>query len=94
MKSGPFDKLEEALYIWLKLQRERGSPITDPILMEKASELYKLLYKTSDDKPFTASVGFKWRFCQRYGIRNFAVFGEEISTNAEAAKQFIKVFLI
>ena len=37
MKSGSFDKLDEALYIWLKQQRERGSPITGPILMEKAS---------------------------------------------------------
>ena len=89
IKSSSFDKLNKALYIWLKQQRESGSPITGPILIKNVLELYKLLYKTSDDKPFTASGGFQWRFCQRYGIRNLAVVGEKLSANAEAAEQFI-----
>ena len=94
MKSGSFDKLDEVLFIWLKQQRERGSPITGPILMEKASDLSKLLYKTTDDKPFTASGGFQWRFFQRYRIRNLALVGEKLSETRRLQSNLSKIFLI
>ena len=94
MKSGSFDKLEEALYSWLKQQRERGSPITGHILMQKASELSKLLYKTSDDKPFTASGGFQWRFFQRYRIRNLALVGEKLNETRSLQSNLSKISLI
>ena len=39
-----FEKLDNALYIWLCQEREKDSPITGPILLEKASKLYRLIY--------------------------------------------------
>ena len=47
MKAGSFEKLDTALFIWLKQQREKGCPITGPVLMEKATELHRLLYGES-----------------------------------------------
>ena len=91
IKSGTFDKLDQALYIWLRQQREKGSPITGPILMEKAMEFHHLLYGESSQQ-FIASSGFQWRFCHRFGIRDLSISGEKLSSNTFAAEQFVKEF--
>ena len=93
IKAGSFDKLDEALYIWFRQAREAGSPVTGPIMMEKAAELHKLLYsKNKDIKPFTGSSGFQWRFCQRFGIKSLAISGEKLSSDSSAAKKFVEEF--
>ena len=38
VKGGVFDKLDSALYILFRQEREKGCPATGPILLEKASE--------------------------------------------------------
>ena len=43
MKGGMFDKLDSALYLWVQQQREKGIPITAPILLEKVSEFQSYL---------------------------------------------------
>ena len=91
IKSGSFDKLDQALYIWLRQQREKGSPITGPVLMEKAVEFHHLIYGESS-QPFIASSGFQWRFCKRFGIRNLSICGEKLSSNTFAAEQFVEEF--
>jgi len=40
VEGGWFHKLDSALYIWFRQEREKGSPI----LLEKASELHRLIY--------------------------------------------------
>ena len=57
IKYGGFDKLDSALYIWFRQQREKGCPVTGPILIGKASEFHCLIYGESS-KPFVASSGF------------------------------------
>ena len=41
---GWFDKLDNAFYIWFCQEREKGSPITGTVLLEKASELHSIIY--------------------------------------------------
>ena len=62
MRGGKLDKLDQALYIWFRQMRGKGVPVTGPILLEKANKYQALLYADSP-KPFTASYGFQWRFC-------------------------------
>ena len=44
VEGGVFDKLDSALYIWFRQEREKGCPVTGPILLEKASEFHRLIY--------------------------------------------------
>ena len=66
IKVGMFDKLDQALYLWFRQLREKGSPVTGPILLEKANEFHRLLYP-HNPKPFSTSYGFQWRFRNRFG---------------------------
>ena len=75
MRGGKFDKLDQALYIWFRQMRDKGVPVTGPILLGKANEYHALLYADSP-KPFTASYGFQWRFCNRFGIKSLSICGE------------------
>ena len=36
MKGGMYQKLDSALYLWFRQQREKGTPVTGPILLELA----------------------------------------------------------
>ena len=40
MKIGAFEKLDEALYIWFRQQREKDVPINGSLLTERAKVLY------------------------------------------------------
>ena len=91
MRDGKLDKLDQALYIWFRQMREKGVPITCPILLEKAKEYYALLYAGSP-KPFTASYGFPWRFCSRFGIKSLSICGEKLSADLISADEFMQNF--
>lgn len=67
-----------------------GTPISGPILCEKAVQLYKKLY--GKDAKFSGSTGWQWRFCKRHGIRNLSLQGEKLSANREASSDFIPYF--
>ena len=90
-KVGEYEKLDEALYIWFRQQRDKNIPVSGPLLLEKARILFVKLYGDSD-KQFTGSTGFQWRFCKRHGIRNLAIQGEKASADSEAAKDFQQEF--
>jgi len=91
MKNGSFDKLDSALCIWFRQQREKGCPVTGPILMEKASKFHRLIYGESS-KPFVASSGIQWRFCGRFGLRNLTISRKKLSSDSLSAEQFINGF--
>ena len=91
MKVGEYEKLDEALYIWFRQQRDKNIQVSGPLLMEKARILFVMLYGDSD-KHFTGSTGFQWRFCKRHGIRNLAIQGEKASADSEAAEDFQQEF--
>ena len=87
MKGGMYQKLDSALYLWFRQQREKGIPVTEPILLKKATEFYKLLYANSTAQ-FNASYGFQWRF----GIKNLAIPGEKVSVDVASADEFVSPF--
>jgi len=39
-KVGMYQKLDSAIYLWFRQQREKGIPVTGPILLEKATEFH------------------------------------------------------
>ena len=47
IKIGAFEKLDEALYIWFRQQREKDLLISGSLLTEKAKILYDQLYPDS-----------------------------------------------
>ena len=83
-------KHDEAVYIWFKQKRMEGTPISGPILCEKAVQLYKKMH--GEESVFSASTGWQWRFCKRHGIRNLSLQGEKLSANLEVGKDFVTYF--
>ena len=71
--------------------REKGVPVTGPILLEKANENHALLYADSP-KPFTASYGLQWRFWNRFGIKRLSICGEKLSADLISADEFVQNF--
>ena len=91
MKLGTFEKLDEALYIWFRQQREKNIPVSGSLLQEKARILYERLYPNSE-KRFVASTGFQWRFSKRHGLKNLAIQGEQASADTLTACEFQHYF--
>lgn len=90
MKVGDDQRLDQAVFVWFKQKRAEGVPISGPLLCEKALELGKIIQ--GEDTKFKASEGWKWRFCQRHGIRQLSFQGEKLSADKEAADQFVPKF--
>ena len=72
MRMGGDEKLDEAVYVWFRQKRQEKSPVTGPILCEKALQLSKIL-SGKNFKKFVASTGWLWRFCKRFGIRSLSL---------------------
>ena len=87
MKIGEYEKLDYALYIWFRQQRELNIPVSGALLQEKARVLYERLYPDATKK-FTASTSFQWRFCKRHGLKNLAIQGEQASADFVSACDF------
>ena len=82
--------LDQAVYLWFKQKRMERVPITGPILCEKAIQFSKAIH--GEAAAFTASEGWKWRFCQRHGIRQLSLQGEKMSADSDAAHDFVVSF--
>ena len=89
MKLGADKNVEEALYVWFKQKQMEGVPISGLMLQEKAIVLNEKLHGKTG---FKASDGWKWRFCQRYGVHQLSVQGEKLSSDADQAKEFVVSF--
>ncbi len=74
------EELDKAVYLWFFQQRCKGTPISGPLLMGKALQLYPLLYP-NDPNPssFKAGTGWLKRFKERHGVRALSVQGESRS---------------
>ncbi|XP_028660410.1 jerky protein homolog-like [Erpetoichthys calabaricus] len=70
--------------------RDKGVPISGPILQQKALHFRNEFNEGNPD--FTASVGWldRWKKC--YGIRQLCVCGEKLSSNFEEMEAFKKRF--
>lgn len=89
MKHCEFEKTSEALFLWFTQLREKGSPVSGPMLKSKALDFHKKFY---NDEPFTASVGWLDRWKKRYGIRQLNITGEKLSADSEAVVKFKEDF--
>lgn len=83
------ESLDEALLMWFEQQRERGVPISGPILKEKALSLNQ---KLGGDPSFTASIGWLSRWKDRHGVRQLTITGESLSGAVLDAEEFKKKF--
>ncbi|XP_060845640.1 jerky protein homolog-like [Rhopalosiphum padi] len=75
--------------MWFCQERRKGTPISGPIIKEKAIALHKKLEAGSE---FTASEGWIDRWKTRHGVRFVSITGEKLSADAEAAKKFAMKF--
>ena len=82
MRLGDDKRLDQALYLWFKQKHMEGVPATGPLLYETIN----------GETKFPASEGWKWRFCQRHGIRQLSVQGEKLSGDEEEADKFVSEF--
>lgn len=87
MKRSEYEKVSEALYQWFRVQREKGTPISGPILQEKALKFYQD-FKEEGEPEFTASSGWLDRWKQRYGIKQLSICGERLSANSNSECEF------
>ena len=87
LKVGAYEKLDEALYIWILQQREKDVPVTGVLLQEKARLLYEWLYPDTTT-PFVASIGFRSRFIKRHNLHCISIQGEQVSADIISACEF------
>ncbi|MFS1564416.1 MAG: hypothetical protein ACL7AX_13685 [Candidatus Arsenophonus phytopathogenicus] len=81
--------VDDALWIWFMQERRKGTPISGPILKEKALMLHS---KIENGGEFTASEGWLTRWKHRHGINYLSVSGEKLSADTAAASSFTDHF--
>ncbi|XP_043263622.1 jerky protein homolog-like [Colletes gigas] len=79
--------LDSAIFRWFSQQRVIGTPISGPILCEKALQLNS---KMGGNDNFRASNGWLENFKKRHGIRLLNIQGGKLSADMEAAEIFKK----
>ncbi|XP_043254135.1 jerky protein homolog-like [Colletes gigas] len=70
--------VDDAVFQWFLQNRDKGVPISGPILCEKALEFNE---KLKGNPNFKASSGWLEKFKSRHGIRELNVSGEKLSTS-------------
>lgn len=90
MKPAENHKLDDALFYWFTQVREKGSPISGPILQEKAMSLNK---EMGGDQNFAASLGWLDRWKKRHGVRQIGICGEKLSADSTEMEFFKGKFL-
>ncbi|GFT38174.1 uncharacterized protein TNCV_4052591 [Trichonephila clavipes] len=71
------------------IERQRGPPFSGPIIQEKAIQLNKLM---NGDASFSASIGWLDRWKKRHGVRQLTNTGEKLSSDFDAAKEYVTTF--
>lgn len=89
LKKGKFPEVEDALLEWLKFQRSKLTPISGPILREKAAQLAKLL----NVNDFKISDGWLEGFKKRHGIVFRSIAGEKTNVNEGDIHVWLEVTL-
>lgn len=89
MKQSVYTQVDEALFLWFTQEREKGTPLSGPIVQEKAVQLNTLM---NGDPSFSASTGWFDRFKKRHGIRQLTITGEKLSSDHNAAQEYLNKF--
>ncbi|XP_004618738.2 jerky protein homolog [Sorex araneus] len=77
------EHLDRVLYEWFLGRRAEGVPVSGPMLIEKARDLYEQMGLT---EPCVFSGGWLWRFKARHGIRKLDTAGEQQGAEQQAAE--------
>ena len=96
MKSSADEKLDKALFTWFTQERHRGTPLSGPIVKEKAMWFHQQLH-TDVSQTFSASEGWLHRWKKRHGIRQLSIQGEVLSSrgiDVEPFKQELAEWMI
>nr|XP_006813725.1 PREDICTED: tigger transposable element-derived protein 5-like [Saccoglossus kowalevskii] len=80
------EDIDKAVYVWFIQGRSAGTPLSGPIIREKARILAKQL--RGQDFDFEASAGWFWRWQNRHAVHEISVQGEARSADIEAARNF------
>ncbi|XP_033210483.1 tigger transposable element-derived protein 2-like isoform X2 [Belonocnema kinseyi] len=80
--------LDAVLFEWFKQARDRGDPVSGPVMQEKARIFNE---KLKGPQTFKASGGWLGRFKNRYGIRGIRLKGETLSNDPSSAEEFSKI---
>lgn len=90
MRTSNFPLLDDAIYEWFLQERTRHTPLSGPILKEKAKFFQMKIYPNESD--FKASDGWLDKFKKRHGIRYLTISGEKLSCDSKAVEPFKKKF--
>ena len=72
-----FDEIDEAVYQWYSLARQRQVPVTGPMLQEEALKIAEAL----GNEVFKASNGWLERFKCQHNLKQFVISGEAPSVS-------------
>lgn len=93
LKKPKLEILDDAVWIWFNQERRKGTPLSGPIIQEKAIALHsKISGQSSTVDTFTASEGWLQRWKNRHGVRQFSISGEKLSSDLSGAQVFIGKF--
>ncbi|GFW22884.1 jerky protein homolog-like [Trichonephila clavipes] len=85
--------LKDKLEVLKRLDKGEGktkrNPLSGPIIQEKAIQLNKLM---NGDASFSASIGWLDRWKKRHGVRQLTITGEKLSSDFDAAKEYMTTF--
>lgn len=90
LKKPKLELVDEALWVWFCQERRKGTPLSGPIIKEKAIKLHEKLGR--DLETFSASEGWLHKWKLRHGIRHVVIAGEKLSADDNAAKEFVDSF--
>ena len=82
------DRFDKAMHLWFSQERAKGTPLSGPLVMEKARLMYEEMYPDRPEGHFKASSGWLQRFKSRHGIRALRMQGESLSGDTTAADTF------
>ena len=80
--------LDRSVYLWFTQARAQGSPVSGPLIQEKAKMLHKSLYPEASEDTFKASHGWLQKFKSRHGIRELRLQGESLSADLSSVEPF------
>ncbi|KAM4865519.1 jerky protein homolog isoform 1-T2 [Thomomys bottae] len=83
------EHLDRVLYEWFLVKRAEGVPVSGPMLIQKARDLYEQMQPA---EPCVFSGGWLWRFKARHGIKKLDASSEKQVTDHQAAEQFCGFF--
>ena len=80
-----FDDINEAMYKWYSLARQRSVPVSGPMLQEEARLMAQ---KLDHAEGFKASNGWLESFKKRHNIRQFTISGESADVSEETVQDW------